>query len=69
MSDKDTFMTLPSLVRQALERSAGENGNSIPADAYGVITVNNCDWLIIRDALIDLQEAFNERKILDVLKQ
>lgn len=56
MTERDTFMTLPSLVRQALERSAGDNGNSIPADPYGAITVNNLDFLLIRDYLLELQD-------------
>jgi hypothetical protein len=67
MSDKSTFMTLPSLVRQALENTAGECGRDIPSDPYSVITVNNCDWLIIRDHLISLQDQLNDRKITDVL--
>jgi hypothetical protein len=60
MSDRDTFMTLPSLVRQALERTGGENGNNVPADPYAVLTVSNVDWLIVRDYLIDLRDLVNK---------
>lgn len=63
MSDKETFMTLPSLVRQALERNGGEAGAEVEADAFGVINVNKCDWLIIRDHLIDLQDMVNKASL------
>ncbi|AMQ66109.1 hypothetical protein AAY80_226 [Stenotrophomonas phage vB_SmaS-DLP_6] len=56
MSDKTTFMSLPSLVRQALENTGGELGREVPADAYGVITMNNCDYLIIRDYIVEQKE-------------
>lgn len=60
MSDKDTFMSLPSLVRQALERTGGEFGLEVPADAYGHLTINNCDFIILRDQIVLLKEEVIE---------
>ena len=54
MSDKEDFMALPSLVRQALERTGGEFGREVPP--YGVLTINNCDFLILRDYIVETME-------------
>lgn len=56
MSDKSTFMSLPSLVRQALENTGGELGREVTADAYGVVTMNSCDYLILRDYIVEQRE-------------
>lgn len=56
MSDASTFMSLPSLVRQALENTGGELGREVDADAYGAITINNCDYLILRDYIVTMRE-------------
>lgn len=57
MSDREDFMALPSLVRQALERTGGEFGREVPADANGVLTINNCDFLILRDYIVETMET------------
>ena len=42
-----------------MEQTAGKAGREIPADPYGSITINNCDWLVIRDYIIELKESCN----------
>lgn len=63
MSDEQTFLTLPSMVRQAMERSAGFNGVEALTREKPVpfIAVTREDWQLIRDHMIDMQERINER--------
>lgn len=57
MTDYADFMTLPSLVRQAIERSAGQQG----LDAHGKsVVVTNEDWFTIRNYLVELQTSRDE---------
>ena len=61
MSDEQTFMELPSLMRQAMERSAGFSGieaiNREKPVPYVVVTKE--DWVTIRDHIIAMQESID----------
>lgn len=68
MSDADTFLSLPSLLRQAMERSAGANGLEALTREKPVpyVIVSPEDWRTIRDFLIDMQETIVETAKPDV---
>ena len=62
MSDQQTFLTLPSLVRQAMERAAGVNGTEALTRERPVpfVAVTPTDWHTIRDYMIEMQERLND---------
>lgn len=58
MTHQQTFMTLPSLVRQAIERTTESAFHDVPNGA--VISVYGADWNLIIQQLIELQDKAND---------